>query len=209
VSPRPGGEADKLGNRYELAWAVRHALECIGDESRSLTVEDVDPDLSHGSEFTYATSGRTEVHQLKRQRGGSNAWSITALTRLRIFDSAARHVAAGREFHFVSLIPAGPLVELSDRARRSADLGDFTQFWLTETLRVAFDQLAEPEVLGNVETAWTTLTQESVANAAGIDRSFYVQLEGGKRSISVERLDDLAAALSIDVAALFVIDPKD
>ena len=47
------------------------------------------------------------------------------------------------------------------------------------------------------------LTQEVVAHAAGLDRSFYVQLEGGKRSISVERLDDLARAFDLDVAALF------
>lgn len=47
------------------------------------------------------------------------------------------------------------------------------------------------------------LTQEAVANSAGLDRSFYVQLEGGKRTVSVERLEDLAGALSVDIAALF------
>lgn len=47
------------------------------------------------------------------------------------------------------------------------------------------------------------LTQEVVAQFANLDRSFYVQLEGGKRSISVERLDDLARALSVDVPSLF------
>lgn len=53
------------------------------------------------------------------------------------------------------------------------------------------------------------LTQESVALSANLDRSFYVQLEGGKRSISVERLDDLARALSVEVAALFVDAPAE
>ena len=47
------------------------------------------------------------------------------------------------------------------------------------------------------------LTQEAVAQLANLDRSFYVQLEGGKRSISVERLDDLSLALGVDVATLF------
>lgn len=50
----------------------------------------------------------------------------------------------------------------------------------------------------------TGLTQEAVALSAGIDRSFYVQIEGGKRTVSVERLDDIAAALSVDVATLFL-----
>ena len=40
MSPRPGGETDKLGNRYELAWAIRHALYCIVDDRRALTAED-------------------------------------------------------------------------------------------------------------------------------------------------------------------------
>jgi transcriptional regulator with XRE-family HTH domain len=47
------------------------------------------------------------------------------------------------------------------------------------------------------------LTQEAVANAAGLDRPFLVQIEGGRRSILVERLDDLAKALGVEVAELF------
>jgi transcriptional regulator with XRE-family HTH domain len=47
------------------------------------------------------------------------------------------------------------------------------------------------------------LTQEQVALAAGLDRPFLVQIEGGKRSILVERLPDLAEALGVDVAELF------
>jgi transcriptional regulator with XRE-family HTH domain len=39
------------------------------------------------------------------------------------------------------------------------------------------------------------LTQEQLALAAGLDRPFLVQIEGGKRSLLVERLDDLASAL--------------
>ena len=30
--PRPGGEADKLGNRYEGLWVVDAALDLIDDE---------------------------------------------------------------------------------------------------------------------------------------------------------------------------------
>ena len=47
------------------------------------------------------------------------------------------------------------------------------------------------------------LTQEQVALAAGLDRPFLVQIEGGKRSLLVERLPDLAQALGVDVADLF------
>lgn len=47
------------------------------------------------------------------------------------------------------------------------------------------------------------MTQEQLALAAGIDRPFLVQIEGGKRSLLVERLDDLAAGLGIAIGQLF------
>jgi hypothetical protein len=157
VAPRPGGETDKLGNKYELAWAIRHALYCILDDRRSLTTEDVDPEVGKGSEFTYDTGVVTEAHQLKRQNGNSNSWTVKALADLKIFDSAATHVAAGRHYHFVSLVPCRPLQELSERTRKSADLASFTESWLTRELTSVFDQLSAAEVLGSPQAAWTTL----------------------------------------------------
>ncbi len=157
MSPRPGGEADKLGNRYELAWAIRHALYCIADGDHSLTLEDVDVEVGKGSEFTFTAGPSTEVHQLKRQNGNSNSWSVKALADLKVLESAAGHVAAGREFHFVSLVPCRPLQELAERARKSADLVEFTQFWLTNELRPVFAQLAADAVLGSPQKARDTL----------------------------------------------------
>lgn len=157
MSPRPGGEADKLGNRYELAWAIRHAICCLTDDSHSLRLEDVDPEVGKGSEFTFTTGAIIEVHQLKRQNGNSNSWSVKALADLDVFESAAGHVASGREFHFVSLVPCRPLQELAERVRKSADLLEFTQSWLTKELRPVFDQLAAAAVLGSPERAWETL----------------------------------------------------
>lgn len=157
MSPRPGGETDKLGNKYELAWAIRHALYCILDDRRSLTAEDIDPDVGKGSEFTYDTGLATEAHQLKRQNGNSNSWTVKALADLKIFEAATKHVAAGRRYHFVSLVPCRPLQELSERARKSADLATFTDSWLTGELSAVFDQLTAAEVLGSPQAAWETL----------------------------------------------------
>ncbi len=47
------------------------------------------------------------------------------------------------------------------------------------------------------------MTQEQVALASGIDRPFLVQVENGRRSVLVERLEDLASALGVPVADLF------
>ncbi|PXY23466.1 hypothetical protein BAY59_27745 [Prauserella coralliicola] len=158
MSPRKGGEADKVGNRYEAAWAIRHALYCILYESHSLTAEDIDAELGNGSEFTYTKPSGSEVHQLKRQSGSKNYWSIKALAALKVFDTATAHVAAGREYHFVSLIPCGPLRELAERARKSADMASFTQSWLTaKNLRTAFDELAAADIFGDPQVAWNTL----------------------------------------------------
>lgn len=158
VSPRPGGEADKLGNKYELAWAIRHALYCILDEERSITLEDIDPDLANGSEFTFVTStGTVTVHQLKRQHGNSNYWRIGALADRKIFEAASKHVASGREYHFGSHIPCGPLKALCERARKSADLTEFTQRWLTDELREAFDELSAAKIFGSPAQAWVAL----------------------------------------------------
>lgn len=157
MSPRPGGEADKLGNKYESAWAIRHALYCISNDLRSLTLEDVDREVGEGSEFTYESGMATEVHQLKRQNGNSNSWTVKSLADLKVFETAAGHVAAGRDFHFVSLVPFRPLQELADRARRSSDLISFTQSWLTNELRPVFDNLTAESILGSPQRAWETV----------------------------------------------------
>lgn len=155
--PRSGGEADKLGNKYELAWAVRHALYCVLNDRCALIVEDNDVEVGRGSEFTYDTGAFIEVHQVKRQNRNRNSWTVRDLVGRRIFEAAAWHVAAGRHYHFVSLTPCRPLQELSERARKSEDLVDFTSHWLTEDLLSIFDQLAAAEVLGSPQDAWDTL----------------------------------------------------
>lgn len=157
MSPRPGGEADKLGNKYEVAWAIRHALYCILYDRHSLTLEDVGVEVGKGSEFTYASVASTEVHQLKRQNGNSNSWTVKYLADLKVLEAAATHIAAGREFHFVSQVPCRPLQELTERARKSFDLTTFTQSWLTGELRPVFDQLSAANILGSPQTAWDTL----------------------------------------------------
>lgn len=157
MSPRPGGEADKLGNRYEAVWTIRHALYCIQDASHALTVEDPRSELGKGAEFTYESAGAVEVHQVKRQNGTSNSWSVKSLADRGVLAAAAHHVRAGRKFHFASLVPCIPLNELADRARRSPDIEAFSQNWLTGDLRSIFDQLATPEIFGSERRTWEIL----------------------------------------------------
>lgn len=46
------------------------------------------------------------------------------------------------------------------------------------------------------------LTQEKTALAAGLDRSFYVEVETGKHSLAVDRLFDIADALDVPASRL-------
>ena len=68
--PRPGGEADKLGNRYEGLWVVDAALDLIDGEYVDLLVEAIG-DEAAGVEFLGTTSsGTREYHSIKRQQAG-------------------------------------------------------------------------------------------------------------------------------------------
>ncbi|TBN57262.1 hypothetical protein EYE40_07535 [Glaciihabitans arcticus] len=153
-----GGVADKRGNMFELSWAILHALQCIQDVRRSITLEDLDGDLAQGSEFTYVDEhGHFAVTQVKRQNSIADRWSIAALRSHGIFDAARHHIIAGRAYHFTSMTPTASLRELSGRARESANLHQFISQQLTQELGLVFDQLSAPDVLGGAENAWRVL----------------------------------------------------
>ncbi|MER6913394.1 hypothetical protein ABT354_17145 [Streptomyces sp. NPDC000594] len=156
MAPRPAGEADKFGNRYEGAWTIRHALYVLLGQAESITLE---PDgiLGEGVEFTYRKNGRTEVHQAKRQNKNSNSWSISSLDEKKIWRHLRTHAELDHDFHFVSTVPAQPLQELSDRARRCNDYDSFVHYWLTDELQKPFRQLSSPKIYGSPKTAWQML----------------------------------------------------
>lgn len=156
VAPRPGGETDKFGNRYEGAWTIRHALYVLLGHGDSLTLEPSGV-LGEGTEFAYRHDGRTEVHQVKRQNRNANSWNVASLEAKGIWRHLRTHAEASHDFHFVSMVPARPLQELGDRARRSDDFPSFTRDWLTDELRAPFDELAALRIYGTPETAWRML----------------------------------------------------
>jgi hypothetical protein len=157
MSPRAGGEADKFGNRYEGVWTVRQLLYVLSGRIDSITVEEPgEPGV--GVEFILRRGDNTEAHQCKRQHGTANGWTLRTLQNVGVLDAARRHVEAGREFHFISVIPARDLDELADRARRSDDLETFVNRMLDgNKIRSDFDFLSSDAVYGSAQTAWETL----------------------------------------------------
>ncbi|WP_099964050.1 tetratricopeptide repeat protein [Streptomyces sp. JV178] len=156
MAPRPGGETDKFGSRYEGIWTIRHALYVLLGQGDSLTLEPAGT-LGEGTEFAYCHGDRTAVHQVKRQNRNANSWNVASLEAKGIWRHLRTHAEAGHDFHFVSLVPARALQELGDRARRSDDAPTFVRDWLTDELRVPFGELAAPGIYGSPETAWRML----------------------------------------------------
>ncbi|MFJ9351539.1 hypothetical protein [Streptomyces sp. NPDC101237] len=210
MSPRPGGEADKFGNRYEGAWTIRHILYVLLGAGNSLTVEGVG-DLSKGVEFTYLHGDTVQVHQLKRQNGSANTWTVKSLQSKGIWENVRSHVEDGRQFHFVSLLPANSLQELADRARRSESQEDFIKHWLTEGLRDTFDDLSSPDIFGSAEKVWEILRgfwiswpdEQDIVNMNGALAELL--LEGAAGSLAAVGLGDLvqnALGVTLDAPAI-------
>ncbi|WP_329361974.1 hypothetical protein OG896_02585 [Streptomyces sp. NBC_00669] len=156
MAPRPGGETDKFGIRYEGAWTVRHALYVLLGTGTSISLEPAGQS-GDGVEFVYRHDDVTEVHQVKRQNRNSNSWSVASLGANGIWAHLRSHVAAGRIFRFVSTLPVRSLDELTDRARRSDDIVSFETEWLTDELRGPFAALASPDIYGSAAAAWRML----------------------------------------------------
>jgi hypothetical protein len=156
LSPRPGGEADKFGNRYEGIWTVCQLLYVMAGRVLSLQVER-GAERDEAVEFYLRGVGGTEVHQVKRQVGRMNGWSLRALDNAGVLHAAAKHVEAGREFHFVSTVPSPVLRELSTRARGSDDHTDFMERSLTLEDRKSIDFLCAEGIWGSPERTWRTL----------------------------------------------------
>lgn len=157
MTPRPGGESDKFGNRYEGRWTVRYLLYVLQGLFDSVTVEEAG-ELGEGAEFTVRRGNKCEVHQVKRQHGNTNEWSVRALNDVGVLRAALHHVRAGREFHFVSIVPARKLNELTDRARRSSSAQSFLDDMLKpKELQRDFNYISGQSVFGSVEAAWQTL----------------------------------------------------
>ncbi|GIH62861.1 hypothetical protein [Microbispora siamensis] len=199
MSPRAGGEADKFGNRYEGAWTVRHLLFVLAGKAESVTVEDFG-DLAQGVEFTYRRQDAIEVHQLKRQDSKANSWTVKSLQDKGIWKNAQHHVDAGRDFHFVSILPAVALQSLADRARRSDSTGSFVRDWLTNReLRDAFTDLCSPGIFGSQDVSWKVLRgfwidwpseRDVVQTNATLAE---LQLEGATGVLAAAGLGDLVA----------------
>jgi hypothetical protein len=193
MSPRRGGESDKFGGRYEGRGTARQLLYVLRGGIDSVTIEDVG-EVGEGAEFTVHRGSTVEVHQVKRQHGIANEWTVATLNSNGVLRSARQHVAAGREFHFVSTVPFGKLKDLADRAHRSGTLQQFIDHWLTKKLRPIFDQLNGDDIYGTPQVAWETLCGMKIRC---IDEQDMVDMNSALAGVVLEGAAPALAAVSL------------
>ena len=122
--PRPGGEADKLGNRYEGLWVVDAALDLIDGQYVDLVVEAIGDEAAGVEFFGTTSSGTREYHSIKRQQTEGN-WTINRLTQGKppsgrsILGDLIQKAQEGAVGVFSSGTSASDLVRLLENARPS------------------------------------------------------------------------------------------
>jgi hypothetical protein len=131
------------------------------DRADSITVEEAG-EVGEGVEFTVRKCDAIEVHQVKRQVGNANDWSLKALVSAGVIASAQKHASADRDYYFVSTVPSRMLDELSDRARRTRTPQDLVTHASSDELSKGFVYLTGKDVLGSAEAAWRTLRRTYV-----------------------------------------------
>lgn len=155
MSPRRGGESDKIGNRYEGFWTVARLLDVLAGATEWVRLEPLG-DLGKGVEFVLKRSdGVVEAHQVKRQFESFNEWNVGKLTALGIWTSAQRHADSDRDYHFVSMVPFRALQELTERVRNSNDYPSFVVGSLPRDLEPLFTHSSN--IYGTPENAYRIL----------------------------------------------------
>jgi hypothetical protein len=132
--PLSGGDADKVGNRYEVLWTVACMAEVMEERAESIRLEPPGKE-GEGAEFWLRKGDITEYHQVKRQYGRYGRWNLAELEAKprkvlshffdKLNDSDAWCV-------FVSTQAAYQLDELSNRARGSTCFEEFDQVFLKD-----------------------------------------------------------------------------
>jgi hypothetical protein len=138
----PGGIADKVGNRYEAVWLIRHLVQLIDGRARAITIE-VLGDEGAGFEFCVDRSTHREWHQCKRQTSGS--WTINRLAGEGVLTNFNTKVAnsSNDTCVFVSTDPVKPIKLLKEKLPAVQDAKQF-----------------EASLSGDEQTHWQNLRQQ-------------------------------------------------
>lgn len=141
--PLPGGETDKIGNRYEGRWTVYCMIDVMDEKATSIRLEKPGEDAF---EFFLSKNGNVEYHQVKRQRSGRGRWTLKALEdgQVQVLSDFWKILTNPEVICvFVSTQDADELGELAQRAKGAASWTEFERDFLNKTLSGNFDTLRQ------------------------------------------------------------------
>ena len=207
--PRPGGEADKLGNRYEGLWVVDAILDLLEGESTELTYEPLGEEAD-GMEFSLTTiSGTKQYHTIKRQRA-KGPWTLSALaassgsTQRSVLGDLIAKAGTGAEAVFSSGTSASELEDLTCWARKSDSLETF-KLWLVGNPRLSGRfQECIVKLCGDEETAFhrSRLLSVRTENESTLRKNIERRIRGMFRAGSGNPLDAVVVLLHLADFAL-------
>lgn len=160
--PFPGGDADKIGNRYEALWTVNCLLRILNEDANSILIEQIGEQWE-GVEFSLRLSESTEHHQVKRQNGSKGHWPLATLSSNKVLGNAKDilRIDPNSSFIFISTDKIAKLPELIHRANRCQN--DYEQF-INDAIKpkihaTAFERLHEYLDLADKAESFTFLKQ--------------------------------------------------
>ncbi len=128
--PLRGGEADKVGNRYEFIWTVLCMTEIMNERADSMRLEPVGFE-GIGAEFWLQKGEKKEYHQVKRQNGGKGYWSLSDLEGYKILTRFAEKLQLSENNYCVFVSQdSSKLQELVERAKNSESFDEFKRHFI-------------------------------------------------------------------------------
>jgi hypothetical protein len=190
--PLPGGETDKIGNRYEGRWTVYCMIDVMDEKATSIRLEKPGEDAF---EFFLSKNGNVECHQVKRQRSGLGRWTISALQdkKVQVLSDFWKSLSKPEvNCVFVSTQDAGELAELAQRARGATSWMEFERDFLNKTLSSDFDTLCQKWGNCSETAAFEALKRVKVVTFGedvlieALENRIAALLEGNPKTIRIE-----------------------
>jgi len=151
MSPRPGGEADKAGNRYEYLWTIDRLLDVMQGKANHICIEPIGVEGA-GVEFWIEYPNHREYHQAKRSAGVGRKWTLSRLNQENVLSTFKTKVEEpNAECVFASGSTADEFQMLCERAlgvTSAIELGADAEKSSFAALRSYWNNCPEPEALG-------------------------------------------------------------
>ncbi|MFW5891733.1 MAG: NACHT domain-containing protein, partial [bacterium] len=142
--PLSGGEADKLGNRYEKRWTVRKIIDILNENAVKMKIEPLGKEEEKTEFWVKYKNGKKEFHQVKRQNASKNNWTISKLED--VLFAAHNHLMRDENNHFVfvSQTQCSAMREIGERIQSANSLLEFFEYFITnDKLRDGIKKLAD------------------------------------------------------------------